>query len=230
MKQFKHYSFDVWNTLIRRNEEYREKREEYFHFYFLKRGVKLEKGRLDEVMVEVWDYFDQHSKLFGKAPNPLEMYAMLIFRVTGKLTGISVLEMQSLYADLERLFLKYPPSLYDNNTRFVLEELDKRGKTLSILSNTSFIKGSTIKQALEILDIDKHFKFMLFSDVLGFSKPHEVCFQEVASNVASIHGIIPSDDIIHIGDKELEDGQGAYEAGFAYLVINSNSYTIKDLL
>lgn len=228
MHQYKHYSFDVWQTLIRRSNDYKEKREEYFRFYFAKKGRTLEKGELDAVMIEVWNYFDQHSKLFGKAPNPLEMYAMVIFRITGKLEGISMLEMQSLYKDLERLFLKYPPHVYDSDTIPVLEELKSRGKTLSILSNTSYIKGCTMRAALDKLGIGLFFQTQIYSDELGYSKPHEKCFRAVDIEAGRNYAV--TEEVIHVGDKELEDGQGAYEAGFGYFIINSNSYTIKDLL
>lgn len=227
MHLHKHYSFDVWGTLIYRNDEYRQAREEYFKRFFMRKGRTLESGELDKMMIDVWNYFDQRSKLFGHAPNPLEMYAMVIFRITGKLDGISMLEMHSLYADLERLFLTHPPYLF-SDTKEVLEELKNRGRTLSILSNTSYIKGSTITKALEIREISDLFKFQLYSDEVGYSKPHEKFFKKI--EVYLREDDIDNTEIIHVGDKELEDAQGAHDAGFDYFVINSNSYTIKDLL
>lgn len=229
MQQFKHYSFDMWGTLIKPNPEYKQKRGEYFVEHLKRKSAIIDIESVDPVMLDVWEYFDKCSKLFGRAPNPLEMYAMVVFRLTGSLENVTPLDISLMYRDLERIFLKYHPTLYDDDTARVIQELYERGNTLSILSNTSFIKGNTLSQVLDKLDVGKFFSFQGYSDEIGFSKPHHNVFRYVDEMVKMRFGH-EVEDVIHIGDKELEDGQGAYEYGFGHMVINSNSYTIKDLL
>jgi len=230
--QHKHYSFDLWDTLIRPNPEYKEQRKRYFHIYLLtKHGILRNGDEIEEAFQETWKYFDQVSRLFGKAPNCLEMYAMVLFKLTGKLTNLTPLKMELIYKELEQLFLKYPPTLYDNDTKDVLQELKMRAKTMSLLSNTSFIRGKTLDVVLETLGIKNHFLFRIYSDELGYSKPHRECFRAVDDK-------LPYDieDVMHVGDSELYDGAGAHEYGFGYMIINQPKhqagahYTIKDLL
>lgn len=225
MKVYTHYSFDLWGTLIKPNPEFKKKRAGYFHIYFLKHGVFRTGDEIDEAFRSVWAYFDRYSQLFNKAPNPMEMYAMLIFKLRGSLKDISRLEMQFLYKDVEMLFLAYPPTLYDDDTLPVLQELRLRDKSLSLLSNTSFIKGSTLDKVLETLNIKEHFLFRLYSDEIGFSKPGEECFSMVHEK--SSH---PKDKIIHVGDDDSTDGIGALYYGFDHMIINTTELTIKDLL
>jgi len=225
MQQHKHYSFDLWDTLIKPNPRFKKERAKYFHTICHKMGLLRNRDEIEDTFKEVWKYFDSISKLFGKAPNYLEMYAMVIFRLTGSLKNLTPLKMQLMYKDVEKLFLENPPSLYDEDTYGVLEELQIRGKTLSLLSNTSFIHGDTLDQVLEILDIKHRFVFRLYSDKIGYSKPCQECFRMVDDK-------LPYDveDIIHVGDDIVNDGMGAQEYGFSHMIINSNQFTIKDLL
>jgi putative hydrolase of the HAD superfamily len=225
MQQFRHYSFDLWNTIIKPNPEYKRQRMRYFHIYCLKRGVLKDGEEIEQTFRDVWKYFDSVSQLFGKAPNCLEMYAMVIFRLTGSLKDLTPLNMEIMYQELEKIFLEHHPALYDADTLPVLEELQLRGKTLSLLSNTSFIRGNTLEKVLENLDVKHRFMFRLYSDQIGYSKPCRECFRLVDDK-------LPYDveDVIHVGDNELADGAGAQEYGFGHVIINSNQFTIKDLL
>ena len=227
--EYRHYSFDLWGTLIRANERFKKKRLEYFHSYFLRRGCLVPTDEIEAIIVNVWKYFDALSQMNGKSPDALEMYAMVIFRATGNLKGITPLEMAVIYNDIEKIFLENPPTLWDEDTKPVLKELALRGKTMSLLSNTSYTKGSTLSIVLGRMGILQKFLFTLFSDEHNLSKPNREFFRMVDK-------LLPYDveDIIHVGDNELCDGIGAQEYGFGHLIINQPQsrplYTIKDLL
>jgi putative hydrolase of the HAD superfamily len=228
MSQYHHYSFDLWDTLIKSNEYYKKRRAYHLHYHIKKLGVTVTIEQIEETIKEVWRYYDMLSKFNGRAPDAFDMYAMVIFRLTGSLKGISQLEMQLLYKELERIFFDYPPSLYDEDTKGVLEELQSRGKTLSILSNTSYIRGSTLDIVLEQLGIKERFLFRLYSDKIEWSKPSNGAYMALEEAVISHGGGM--DTTLHIGDDVINDGEGAKEYGFNFKIINSNQLTIKDLL
>lgn len=225
MTDYKHYSFDFWNTLFRSNPEFKKERTRYFHLYLLKKGSLIDGDTIDRTFSEVADYFNNVSKLFGKAPNALEMYAMVIFKLTGSFKNISQLEMELVYKEVEKLFLYNPPLIYDDDTINVLRELSIRGKTLSILSNTCYIRGNTIDKMLEMKGLKNIFSFRLYSDDIGYSKPSKQSFMALDSRTKYL-----AQDIIHVGDDQVNDGNGATDYGIAHRIINSNSFTIKDLL
>lgn len=223
--EYRHYSFDLWGTLIRGNPKFKTERAKYFQRYTNKHGRVLSLDYVESIITEVWRYFDALSRMNGKSAQSLDMYAMVIFRLKGDLEGITPLEISGVYRTMERLFLENPPSLYDEDTKFVLEELALRGKTMSLLSNTSYTKGSTLSFLLRSMGILDKFLFTLFSDETGLAKPNREFFRMVDRSLS-----YDTEDIIHIGDDELCDGIGAQEYGFGHMIINSNSYTIKDLL
>ena len=224
MHSYRHYSFDLWYTLIKTNPKNSFKHERAKHIH-QKYGKNLEYLEVYRIIREVEKWGDAINQMNGKCISPLEMYAMIIFKIQGHLGGISTLDMEILYKELEIMFLEHHPVIYDENTIAVLDELIARGKTLSLLCNTGFIRGKTLDMLLEKLGIRDKFLFRIYSDEVGLSKPNREIFRLVNKELP-----YDTEDIIHIGDNPIADGVGAQEYGFGHMIINSNSYTIKDIL
>jgi putative hydrolase of the HAD superfamily len=226
MHTIRHYSFDLWLTLIKSDGEYKKARAKHIWKWCYIRQASTDSWEdVAQIIRDVEKWGDAINQMNGKSISPLELLAMVVFRVQGHLKNISMLDMEVLYKELEDLFFKHPPVIYSEETIPVLDELTSRGKTLSLLSNTGFIRGKTLDKLLDQLGIKDKFMFRIYSDEVNLSKPNRDIFRKVDDELA-----YNVEDIMHVGDNILADGIGAQEYGFAHMIINSNHLTIKDLL
>jgi putative hydrolase of the HAD superfamily len=100
------------------------------------------------------------------------------------------------------------------------------------LSNTGFIKGATLRIALEKIGIAHFFNFQLYSDEVNLSKPNVEFFSLMIEKIYEVrkHDNLVLDDIIHIGDNIIADINGANRLKINSFQVNSNLNTIADLL
>jgi putative hydrolase of the HAD superfamily len=147
--------------------------------------------------------------------------------------SLSDIDSGKLYLDMEKLLFYYMPLVYSSVTISTLQHLkDKTGSTFSLLSNTGFIKGATLRKVLVELKINNYFDFQLYSDEVGMSKPNPALFNLMLQNIKQVNASkdILLSDIIHIGDNPKADVEGARAAGIKSLLINSNNQSILALL
>jgi len=96
--------------------------------------------------------------------------------------------------------------------REVVEELQKRGYTLGIISN--LIGTREIPEWLEAEDFATYFKVVVLSSVLGIRKPAPEIYLEAARRA----GVEPA-RCAYVGDNLKRDVTGARSAGFGSLII-----------
>ncbi|BAT72359.1 hydrolase of the HAD superfamily [Thermosulfidibacter takaii ABI70S6] len=98
----------------------------------------------------------------------------------------------------------------------VLEALDwvKKRFKLACLGNVQFWPSSLTRVLLEKFGISNHLDKHFFSDEIGAFKPEKKVFEEVVS----FFGVLPN-EVLHVGDREKEDYEGAKEAGFKALLV-----------
>lgn len=96
--------------------------------------------------------------------------------------------------------------------REVLEELQKRGYTLGIISN--LIGTREIPEWLEAEDFGRYFKAVALSSVVGVRKPSPGIYLEAARKAS----VDPS-RCAYVGDNLKRDVTGTRAAGFAMIVI-----------
>jgi len=230
MIAYKHYSFDLWMTLIKSNPSFKKKRAEYFFNQY----NPLNKT-LDEV-VQVFRHVDLMcngiNEKTGNNIDAEEMYLMVIYHLTNSLQQLQQTDTKALYAGMEQLVFDNMPVLYHESAVEVLAKIkSKKDITLSILSNTAFIKGSTLRIVLAHLQIERYFNFELYSDEVGISKPNAKIFELMLNNIKSVRNeqVLPA-EVIHIGDNPVADIAAANAMGMASFQINSNHLLITDLL
>lgn len=231
MKKYKHYSFDLWLTLIKSNPLFKEMRAQYFFEHFNRQGMSIEE--VGSIIKGVDKMCNSVNEKVGYNIDAFEMYTMVLHHLEYDFKNFQFRDIHSIYHNVEQIYFKYPPEFYDNDTKRVLEELKfNQRATLSILSNTGFIKSHTLKQFLVKTGLGRYFDFQIYSDEVGLSKPNEQLFRHMTNAVHAMrqhHPVIDS-EIIHIGDNPLADIQGAEKAGIDSFLINSNDKTIKDIL
>ncbi|MHA4809349.1 HAD family hydrolase [Flavitalea flava] len=230
---YKHYSFDLWMTLIRSNPLFKREKAIFFHKNFNEKNKTVEE--IAAIFRQVDLLCNAINEKTGKNIDAEEMYLMVISIMNDYNHTFSGIDLTKLYDDMEGLFFTYRPHLFDEQTLKVLRQLkEKRDPTFSLLSNTAFIKGRTLRKILPELGLDQIFDFQLYSDEEGLSKPNKVLFTIMLDK---IHSFRPESDrmtslqeIVHIGDNEKADRDGAIAAGISALVINSNDKSILSLV
>lgn len=222
--RFKHYSFDLWLTLIRSNPEFKIRRAQYFFDHHNYKNKSVEEVRLIFRSTDLM--CNRINELTGKNIDYDEMYLMIVSAINNYDVDLSQVSVKEIYADLEDLFFEFRPVLFDDDTQSTLEKL-KTKAGLNILSNTGFIKGATLRKLLTELDIAQFFDFQLYSDEKRISKPNPVFFELM---LAQLPEGISRTDVVHVGDNPRADVQGAKAMGIHAFQINSNEHRIQDLL
>ena len=156
-----------------------------------------------------------------------EMYKSFFLKFGVKLDEV---QANKIYNDLEKLFLRYPPILlYDiGELKKSFRILKAKGNTLSISSNTAYIKGNTLKKILEHYGLIKYFDFLIFSDEINSSKPALKFFQKLEESCKKIN--INKDNILHIGDSFEADIIGAKLSKIKSRLIDYKKESLIDLL
>jgi putative hydrolase of the HAD superfamily len=217
-------------TLIRSNPSYKTQRSAYL---FEKTNFT---GKTREEVLEIFKKVDLmanaiNERTGGHIPAE-ELYLWVIGWINdGDERIIKTIDFSSVYRDMEEIFLSHPPVLYAEDTLGALENIRREASdsSFSILSNTAFIKGSTLRKILPPLGLGDFFDFQLYSDEAGMSKPNQAFFRQMLDEIHKLRGRLDPGDIIHIGDNPLADVQGASKAGIAQLLVNSNQLSIASL-
>lgn len=229
MKQYKHYSFDLWGTLLKPNPAFNEARIEYFFDHF-NRGKKSHK-EIADVFKKVSDIHNTTAEVTGRGFSPAEMYTMVLYFLGYDMTHMELRDIHSIYLIMETMFIKNPPHLFPD-TGHVLSKLRERGASLSVLSNTGYANGHTMRIILDNLQILQFFQFTLFSNETGTSKPNISIYNDMFTQVAHLNAMrcLSREDILHIGDSVKADINGANAAGITGFGVHFGNITLKNLL
>ncbi len=83
-----------------------------------------------------------------------------------------------------------------------------REHRLGIVSDAIVSPGRSLRRILADHDLLHHFDYTVFSDEIGFSKPHRAVFDAAAEGL----GVAVS-DLVHVGDREANDVAGPKAVG-----------------
>ncbi len=231
MKIYQHYSFDLWMTLIRSNPAFKRERTKFFYDYFNHHQKTLEEVGIIFKQIDVM--CNSINEKTGGNIDAEEMYLMVISAMNNYHYPLQDVDMAALYAEMEKLVFLYAPIFYSDETADVLQRLKQKagGSTFSLLSNTAFIKGSTLRAVLQMMELDDYFDFQLYSDEIKMSKPSKEAFTIMINRIEEQRaGTIIPKEIMHVGDNPKADGWGAEQAGISSFLINSNQLSINQLL
>jgi FMN phosphatase YigB (HAD superfamily) len=213
--EFKHYSFDFWDTIAFSNSEFKIARANYIYELLL---GKFEKEIINSAFSSVGNEFNLSIEMGAPTLSINDLY----LKVFENIGVINEFNLESITAYIYTLFLKYPP-IVSNKFLDFLNTINLRDCTLSITSNTAFIPGFVIEEYLDQLGILGKFSFSVFSDVELDSKPSLAIFNKVVTLAKTVNEISIAKDVIHIGDNIVTDFHGAENAGLtAFYLINSN--------
>ena len=221
MEKYKHYSFDVWLTLIKSNPDFKLNVCKLFYEEYNSRGLSLHEVSTIIREIDIWA-----TKLSERTNMHVSVHRMLE-AILNSLNKCKV-STYGIGEEIQRLFLEYSPSFIHSDTNYILGFLTDNGSTLSVTSNTGFVLGKTIEKVFNEWDL--YFDFFVWSDECKMSKPNPLIFMEMAVHANKISsGSLNVKDILHIGDNVIAD-KGCEDIGIDFFQVNSNSNTIKDLL
>ena len=209
-ENYSHLSFDLWLTLIKSHPEFKQKRNLLFRDFF-----EIEHGI--EKVNEVIRYYDvlcnNINEKTGLNIDTYEIYYLILSALNVDLNKNGTDRFLQFYGHTEELFLEYKPVLIYSDIEKVFKKVTDEGRSINILSNTAFIKGNTLRKVLEYYNLAEYFKFQIYSDEVGLSKPNTEIFQLVFDEVSK-YKTIEKKDVLHVGDNSIADYAGATKFGF----------------
>lgn len=216
---FQHFSFDLWLTLIKSNPLFKKKRDQLFKDFF---SIESSIARVSEV-VRLYDKVC--NKINDKTGIHIEtnqLYYLILNNLGVNIDKIEIEKLEEFYQETEDLFMNYKPVLVDPFIGDLFKKILLNGKSASILSNTAFIKGHTLRKILNHYELENYFSFQLYSDEIGYSKPHQKAFELLLNKVNKINTEpICKNTIVHIGDNIVADYQGAIKSGIQSILIKN---------
>lgn len=225
---FRHWSFDLWNTLIRPNPAFKRARSAWIFDRFAPSGHSSK--TIEHAFSEMNRLANSINEKAGKNLDSLEILAFSLHQIGVNLHELDADDLQIADHVIRQIFFENPPLLFDDDTILSLDFLKKKGCSLSLLSNTGSIRGETLKIALAPTGLFERFDFLLFSDEIGVSKPNLRAFDFLKNEVKKRRPDLSEAEILHVGDSPKADDDGAKNAGLAAALINSNNRRLSDLL
>lgn len=212
MSQYKHISFDFWNTLATPNPEFATQRNKV-----LSRFADIQPELASIIYSQTKKELDNIAETYGHGMSTricvLQFLRNLTNSIGGRDIDSAVWDRVNCAVDaIQKTALDYPP-IISEDTKEMLYML--RAKySLSITSNTNFINGATLRKVVDPEgDI---FKFFIFSDEEQIAKPSPDIFFKLIKQ----SGCRPS-EILHIGDSQACDINGAQRLDIGHLLINN---------
>jgi putative hydrolase of the HAD superfamily len=203
----RHYSFDLWKTLLVSHPAFKPTRAEYFFTHCNpKRKTQAEVTatflRLDYANTSICEQTGLHVAA-------QIMYAQVLMALCEHdLDAFSSLDIHALKVQMDTLFRAHPPQLLHESIPERLQQI-REVATLSILSNTGFAEGPILRPILRDLGIGDLFHFQVYSDEVGVSKPNPEIFTHLLQGATQLNPGITPQEIAHIGDNALADYTGA---------------------
>lgn len=206
---YEHFSFDLWMTIIRSNPKFKPKRT-----LLLKEHFKIDKNieEIDRVIRHYDRLFNLISEKTGNHIEREEVFFLILMSLGKDIQDISGTDLRDFFIQADELFLQNIPEIIWKDIDRLLKSIKEKGKTASILSNTAFIHGDSLRKVLRQLDLEQYFSFMIFSDETGMSKPNIKIFEYLYKKTQELRPIHRS-QIIHIGDNKIADQNGALSYG-----------------
>jgi len=176
-------------------------------------GIDLAPAELRGAIVEAWRELgcvaDPAHDRFARHPRGARGFWRDVLDRVCALAGV---ERPSAFAAAE-LFDHFGRGeawrLYDD-TLPALDALAEAGLRLVVASNWD----ERLPGVIDALGVGDRFDSVVYSSAVGFEKPHPNLFATVARRLD-----LPPERILHVGDRRLEDLEGAQSAGFAALLL-----------
>ena len=113
MKRYKHYSFDLWLTLIKSNPEFKKQRALYFYKKYNTGNKPV--GEVEAVFKRIDNLCNAVNEKTGKNIDAEEMYLMVISYLNDFEISFDNIDLIELYLEIEKIIFNYYIKLYQVN-------------------------------------------------------------------------------------------------------------------
>ena len=203
-------TFDLWNTLFS-NKDYSDLRIQYLMDVLGKQEIIRSYTEIKEAYISTHTYaYEVWKKENHRHVSTEERVNHILKKLHVELPK----ELEAIIVKEFKEFILRDPPLLIEGVRETLEALSSKYK-MGIISDTGFIPGYVIRKLLErhrILDL---FESTVFSDEIGFYKPHRLLFETALRELEAE----PS-EAVHVGDLLQTDVAGAKAIGMKAIWVN----------
>jgi putative hydrolase of the HAD superfamily len=210
-------TFDLWTTLIE-PVDYTEARIEYMRPVLEKSGYSVDNESLRAAYAialgkfcDVWQNEHRHM------PSSRRLGLMLA-QLDVELSQEMFLKIVK-YCE-ETVLYDPPPLIIDAEN--VLDSLNRSYK-IGLICDSGMSPGRVMREVLKLYGILPYFSATVFSDELGYTKPHPCMFRTALDQL----GVEPH-QALHIGDLLNTDVAGAKAAGMKAVWFNRDGAKIDD--
>lgn len=212
-------------TTIPRPEtiHFEKERREYYIFETLIKKYDISRAQFDHALKATYSTinFERETRCFDYG----------VSRLTDLLlTNLSLIPEYSVRVTLEQAFVN---SVFDlqpeprKDVIKVLKEIKREQYKLGLIVNTLFSSGDALREIVaNNLGMGFLFDATVFSNEVGFLKPHELIFDTAQRELE----IWNPKEILHIGDNPITDVEGANNANFRSVFFKNGRYPKNDLI
>jgi putative hydrolase of the HAD superfamily len=209
-EKYDHFSFDFWSTIAFSNQQFKLERAKLLATLMSEENAE---HKINTAFSNIGKKYNQDMETKGIIHNPEFLY-----RSVFKELEICESKLDYFQQEVEHLFRVHPPKI-SNGFLCFYKHITQFNSTKSITSNTAFISGDIIMEILDKNAPEIKFDFALFSDLSGCAKPSKEIYKIVKSKASALHIEQPEIQILHIGDNEFTDYEGAIKNGLNAVLI-----------
>lgn len=218
MSRIKHVAFDIWGTMCVSNPNYGIARAKVIFEEY------PQVGSINKVLVafkKVKEVLDTYECIDGNSI-PYDFKQQLLCReLAVPVLTYNTREWRYLFS---HLFVENPPTLMSGNVVQIFRECMFNFQSVSVISNTHFIKGKTMQrmfeQCLNIPTKENNKLYWYSSDEGVWCKPHLQPFLNVIQ-----HSGVKASEILFVGNDKQCDIEPAERLGMqTHLITNSQDW------
>ncbi len=211
---------DFWSTIAYDGtfDLRREKRGEILFDWLKSKNENIDLLRINEIQKAFSKLWMTKWLDFQTTLDAADFVNFFCEKVGLTLNSESILEISDL---LDVALLEVPPTPING----VVEALTKLSKhfPMALISDTGISSGKSMSKLLDSWGINSILERKLLSNEVGVAKPHPLIFQKAEEILE-----IPRHRIVHIGDTEQTDIQGAKSFGMAAIRFDGSDLTIPN--
>ncbi|MGI6434568.1 MAG: HAD family hydrolase [Syntrophomonadaceae bacterium] len=198
-------SFDFWNTLYvqEQREQLDSLRANHVKKVLDANGCYYTIEELRMAFYSAWEKAAYFQRAYGLEIGPLGHLQIIQDKLAIGLEDAVQRELLKAYTET---LLSVPPQL-NGGVKEILPLLSQRFQ-LAVICNTGASPGYVLRQVMVQDQIARYFKVMVFSDEVGYAKPHPEIFKLVLQSLNR-----SGKQAAHIGDDPVTDVIGAKQAG-----------------
>lgn len=219
-------SLDIWQTLIQLNPAFKPAQIRFLqekagvsNFALFQKLMQTTDSELDVLSTQTGKDFGFQERLKAIWERLENEKLELKIRANELETNL----LEKWYLENEAIFLANPPKPIEADIAETLARIRQKNIKIGLLSNTGFIRGSTMRKVLEGMGILQETNYQFFSNESQLAKPDIRFFRLLEEKFTC-----EPQKILHIGDNYEADYQGAMQANWQTFWFSQKKYYLSE--